>query len=240
LKYTIISVGDTRAANKARIRDTIKSVPEVTDIEFCNAVDYNSLSKAMDRFPNIKPNGWGPQLGELGIWLSQASCWQYAVDNNTPLIALEDDALVQDNFDRVLPEYLSETPDDWDFISLCVPGNQLGDISYKVVYDDTGAPKTSWRAGDKPYQFRFGSRIMARAYQGYCCVATLYSPKGAARLLEIANEKGVYTPVDCFLFLEAHGKNQVKAYAPTPDAERIVDIDWEVPTTIHHTARYGE
>ncbi len=83
---------------------------------------------------------------------------------------------------------------------------------------------------------------MARAYQGYCCVATLYSPSGARRLLEIAGEKGMYTPVDCFLFQEAHGKNAVRAYAPTPDAQRIVDIDWNTPTTIHGTDRfsYGE
>lgn len=241
MKYTIISIGDTRAENKSNIRNTIKSIPEATDVEFCFASDKNELGKFMERFPYLRPheNIWMPTLGEYGIWLSQASCWQYAIDNDINLIALEDDALVQDNFDRVLQEYLDETPEDWDFISLCVPGNQLADISYRVVYDEDGVPKTRWRAGEKPYQFRFGSRIMSRAYQGYCCVATLYSPKGAGRLLEIANQKGVYTPVDCFLFLEAHGKNDVKGYAPTPDAERIVDIDWATPTTIHHTERYA-
>lgn len=240
IAYTIISIGDTRADNKEKIRNTINSIPEVTDVEFCKAADLRQLKRFKDRFPNLNPdeNIWMPTLGEYGIWMSQASCWQYAIDNNINLIALEDDALVQDNFDRVLEQYLSETPEGWDFISLCVPGNQLGDISYRVVYDDNGVPKTRVRAGETPYKFRFGSRIMARAYQGYCCVATLYSPKGAARLLEIANEKGVYTPVDCFLFLEAHGKNQVQAYAPTPDAERIVDIDWATPTTIHNTDRY--
>ena len=77
MKYTIMSINDRAKKNKEAIRETITTVEETTSIEFCNGRDPASLNEFRKRFPRLEPNGWNPTLGEYGVWMSQASCWQW-------------------------------------------------------------------------------------------------------------------------------------------------------------------
>lgn len=237
--YTIISVDDSRAENKEHIRSSITCMEEITDIQFVDGRKRDELERAIATNQGIMPTGWNPTLGEMGIWLSQMECWKYTKNELDALVVFEDDALIQPNFDEDFPKYIHNLPEDWDLLTICVPDNQTQDFYYKVVYDETGCPVSPVRAGQKRYIYDYGSRILSRVYQGYCCVATVYSKQGAEKLLERAHKRQIYTPVDCFLFLESHRRDDgINGYAPRPDIPRIVNVNWEAPTTVHNSERY--
>jgi GR25 family glycosyltransferase involved in LPS biosynthesis len=238
IEYTIISISEQRAAHKQALRGLL-NLSEAKDIEFVNATDCGQLEKILSKYPNIKPKDWIPRLGELGVWLSQIQTWYYLANSNIDaLIVFEDDAIISPAFESILDLYIDDLPDNWDFLSLSVPDNQRQDFYYRQVYDETGHPKTVIRAGEKTYEFDYGKPTLARVYQGYCCVATMYSKAGATKLLKLVEEFGIYTPVDCFLFLQAHA-GRLNAFAPKPNSPMCVVIDWLCPTSIHTTDLYG-
>lgn len=237
IAYTIISINDRAEENKADIRAKLDPIPEVTDIHFVNGNNARELVLVWRR-SGINKAEWTPKVGEAGIWLSQYACWQWLVDSDYEyLLVFEDDAKVSPNFRKALGEYLSETPEDMDFFSLAVPENQRQDFGYRIIYDENGEPKPVVRAGERGYDFTFGSKVVARVYQGYCCVAVLYSKAGAQKLIDVAKERGMYTPVDCFLYQTAH-RGAVNGYAPIPKGPMPVEIDWQIPTTVQDTNRF--
>jgi GR25 family glycosyltransferase involved in LPS biosynthesis len=238
MKYTIISLDDSRAKTKAAIRSTVE-LPEVTDIEFVDARDDNVFYEQIKRHPRVVQNvHWTPKRGELGIWMSQINCWKWAADNED-LLVFEDDAEVHPGFTDLFNRYISELPADWDIFSLFVPSNQRQDYGYRVVYDDNGLPRPLVRSTDKPYQFDIGLKSLARTYHGYGCVANLYSVQGAKKMLQLVQQRGVDGPVDCWMYEHAHA-GRLNAYAPKPYLPMPADVNLsrQAPTTIHNTPVY--
>lgn len=230
MKYNIISVNDSRAQYKNAIRRH-NSVGEVK-IPSTNGMSVN-IDKEFERRGLLDTN-WIPKIGEAGCWVSHFDCWSWSVKNNEELIVFEDDAIIDENFVNNFDVLYSELPSDYDFCSLWVPDNQRQDFYYVVEYDSEGQVNISGRIEDvSDSHFDIGCRFLARAYQGYGLVATLYSPQGAKRLIEQARRRGVCTPVDCFIFQESHAE-RVKGYAPKPHVS-IVQYDWNAETTVHNT-----
>lgn len=237
-EYTIVSIDDSRREKKEAIvkRVGLKRIhiPSVNGRE-------EDLSKYFKYYGVTHDPNYLVKLGELGVWFSQMNCWDYVSQSDKPLVVFEDDAIVHESFNDTLRSVLNDVPDDnWHFVSLFVPDNQRGDYFYKVKYDKNGAPGV--RRGIAKFeesQFYIGSQYIALAYQGYSCVATMYSPKGGQRLLERAREMGIYTPVDCFLFLETH-KFLVNGLAMQPLLKPMpVAYDWDnSPTLVHNTVVY--
>lgn len=244
IKYTIISIDDSRQSKKSHIRNVLFFYDEVKDIEFVNGSDTEQVKRIQKQFPNFKihPEIWIPKKGELGVWYSQMQCWKWAADNNQHLIVFEDDAIIDLAFEKVWHGLLEELPATYDFLSIFVPDNQEQDYMYVVQYDEQGIPvNINLAPREEASTHYMGAQYLARAYQGYSCVATMYSPKGARKLLDLADRYGMYTPVDCFLFLRAHA-GDLEAYAPKPSGyvKRVVSVDWGAPTTIHHTDKIGQ
>ncbi len=242
--YTIVSINENRAKHKRQIRERLH-FPEITDIEFVDGRSFARVQKAYENHPGLAGKAlWGNiKKGELGIWLSHLNAWKWLVESDyDALIFLEDDAIISQHFYCVFDDCLAELVEqDWDLFSICVPDNQYQDFHTRVVYDDEGVPKTVVRYGEKKYNFNIGAKYIAKAYQGYCCVANMFSRQGAERMLHLADKYGMYTPVDCFLFLQAHRANEeFNAFAPMPHIPRMVNIDWKVPTTIQDTERVND
>lgn len=233
VSYNIISIDDSRLEYKKRIRKTV-TFPEVyVPATNARAVDLEEeLSKRELSLPF--PGQFA--IGEVGIWLSMFDCWNWAVENNEILITFEDDASPKDNFNEAVSLFLSEVPEDWDFICLWVPDNQKQDYLYDVTYNDEGIPNIKGRRVKS--LFDFGAKHLARTYNGYGNVASMFSPKGARFFRDRAREVGLYTPVDCFLYQEAHA-GRCSGYSPKPKYATLVDYDW-APTTVHNTERYVE
>lgn len=237
MKKAIISISDRTPHYVKMIRDYVP-FEEVTDIEYVNgrAEMGIGVSKVM-RKEELWVSQWAPELGELGVWLSQYRCWQWCANNNEDLIVFEDDAVPTPHFKEIYDEFYPQVPDDYDFIAWFVPDNQQQDYSYRIQYDTEGVPLPVIHSGDDGYEYDYGAKDMARVYQGYSCVCVQYSPKGAQKFIDIVKTRGIYTPVDCFLYLAAH-RGAVDGYAPKPYGPRPVIVDWNAPTEVHGTGFY--
>lgn len=234
LKYNIISINDDRAEYKKRIRERVGHDEVHIPATDASKVD---LGEELDK-RGLKITYEGMfRRGEIGVWLSNYDCWKWAYDNDEDLIVFEDDAIPERDFDEKLQLLYSELPPDWDFLTLWIPPNQLIDYVYDVEFDDEGQPThVGPNLNSITSRFNFGSIRLARVYNGYGNVAQLYSPKGAGKFIRRVEEAGIYTPVDCFVYQEAHA-GRAFGYAPKPNRAKLVNYDW-APTTIHETEKH--
>lgn len=234
MNYVIVSIDDSRLEKKTAIRQRLGNHTEIPFVG-CNGRDPESVKDHMDYFSGHLDR-WTPKVGELGVWLSMQKAWETAV-NEGPLIVLEDDAVVAEEFDVYLNSIMEELPEDWDFFALFVPDNQFRDFWYTHAYDDRG--EVVERSYKHPlYQPNTGSLVVAKSYQGYSCVGMMYSRAGGQKLLDIAKQYGMYTPVDCFIFQQAFA-GKVNGYAHHPAYRRPVTYDWEnSPTLVQDTEIY--
>lgn len=181
-------------------------------------------------------NGWGgPRTEHLtsaehGIWKSTVNMWEWSAYYNEELIVFEDDAIVSDNFMQYMVPMYGELPHTYDYMALWVPEDQRQDYYYDAHYDAEGhlIQDGPWK-NDITSNYNFGGIRICRLYQGYGNVATMYSPRGASKLLNLARTD---TPVDCWLHLQSH-LGRVEAYAPKPMYANFVAHNWDLPTTIH-------
>lgn len=234
-KYTIISINDERADFKKAIRERVlyqeHSVPAVNG----NAVDLHE--EIENRGLLLQPIWANAKKGEVGVWLSNYDCWATAAEIDEPLIVFEDDAIPSPIFNYIVDDMVTHLPDDWDVFTLWVPENQLIDYQYEVEYDIHGHPLiagTGWH-GDKSYYY-IGSDRVSKTYQGYGMVANMYSPNGGRKLVDLAHNRGIDNPVDCWLFEEIH-KGNLNGYAPRPGYTSIVAYDWNAPSHVQITER---
>jgi GR25 family glycosyltransferase involved in LPS biosynthesis len=222
--YCIISIDNSRENYKETIRSRALGVEHHIRSINGNAVDLNEELKFFGM--RVEHQDETFSKGEIGVWLSQMNCWLYAYLTNQELVVFEDDAIPTERFNEMILKYQLELPRDYDFCSLWVPENQEGDYLYDVDYDERGIPKVSGPIRPEGQsQYDFGAKYLTRVYQGYGLVATLFSPNGAKRLIRLAREMGIYTPVDCFLYLEAH-KGNLNGFAPKPEFATAVTYDW--------------
>lgn len=228
------SLHDPRQIYKDRIRKTVQESEEIF-VPAINGREVN-LEEELDRRNLFVKYPGAFSVGEIGIWLSMFDCWQWCIDNDETLITFEDDASPRHYFDEAVRFFLEEVPQDWDFMALWVPDNQKQDYRYNVKFDDEG--HATIRGYAQESLFDFGAFYLARAYQGYGNVCSMFSPKGSQFLIDKARETGIYTPVDCFMFQNAHA-GRCNGYAPKPFHATLVDYDW-AETTVHNTPRFGE
>jgi GR25 family glycosyltransferase involved in LPS biosynthesis len=230
--YTIMTVDDSRAENKANIRNYLRKMPEV----FLPWVDCrkqkafsNAKGSNMDlfslRWENILP-------GEFGVFLSQMEAWKYATTMPYDgLIILEDDAILNENSYDSIVHVARVLPDDWHSLSLWVPEGHLEEFYYHR-YTHKGISMLNWvEGGAKEYLTKHPQ--LAKAYQMFSCVTTAISPAGGERLLELVHRDAMYTPVDVAWFEWAKA-GDLNAYAPTPAYCDIVTYDWTAPSTIRN------
>jgi len=228
LRYTILSIDESREEKKKEIR-RILSEWEEFKIDCVNGhkIEEITAARMLTSVPHF------PMLpGELGVWYSVVKSW-IDVINNGPAVVFEDDALLEEGFPLIFEEAVSDLPDDADFLSLFIPYNQVQDYSYLVEYDKEGNPKIFATGVPEKYSmFKTDSKYLAKSYQGYGNVCMYYTQSGAQKLLRIAREMGTYTPIDCFIFMQAN-KGLLNGYSLHPDYYGLVDVDWEAPTLIH-------
>lgn len=229
MKYGIISINDDRKEYKDNIRKALEF--EEVALNAVNGAEVGLTDNFAKR--NLSVKDWNPRVGESGVWLSMFDAWQTVAGMDEPLIVFEDDAIISNHFHESLDILMEQLPSDWSFMSLWVPDNQRQDYWYDVKYRPDGT-RLICGLQRHPSFYDFGARHLARAYQGYGMVATLYNPECGRSLVDAAVRRGVTQPVDCFLFKEAyHEENKVRGFAPKPMFVGLVEYDWSALTTIH-------
>lgn len=236
VKYAILSIDESRRAKKEALRNVVSGWDEIT-VPAVDGSKKSDLESSMTHH-GIQFTEWVPKVGEAGVWMSQMNAWGMAYSQGEPLVVFEDDAMLAQDFTERFEEYLAELPEDWDVFCLFVPTNQYGDFHWKYKFNELGQTdgSTYGYCPDGEPGLLIGSETVSKAYQGYGCVALMFSPEGGRKLLDAARQKHMYTPVDCFIF-EQYRAGIIDAYAFKPGYPRLVDVDWNAPSTIQQGPR---
>ena len=223
MQYTIISIDETRAANKADIRSKL-TFDEVFP-EFVNGKDREQLLRARNKWNIPLPSGFS--VGEYGIFYSLLNTLEFGQDNG--ILYFEDDALVQPDFQQRFECYLADFPDDLDFFVIWNASNQTYDYHNVKEYNDKGEPIYHHRPLNSS-AFDFGHSHLCKAYNGYGNVAMYFSPRGCKNTIEYIRRRGMFSTPDCLLYIGAHD-GSLNAYSLKPDVPKLVEHDWNAQST---------
>lgn len=219
LAYITISVDDTREGTREGLDESMKllGIPKIEGVTFVDGRIPGEIEKHLD-INSLPTPPSGFRLGELGVWMSNYYCWKAIAESSFDgVVVFEDDAVVHDEaFEDIMKEVMRDLPHDYDAFSLAPPQKHFYDLSTHGI----------------------GSDIVCKSYQGYGCVATMYSPGGARKLVEFVEANGFQYPVDCFIFEERGVTLKLNTYSPTPFVPEFVTFI-EQGTSIHNTERVG-
>jgi GR25 family glycosyltransferase involved in LPS biosynthesis len=240
MKYTIISLNDDRIFYKNMIRKRVQYEEIIMPGFDARSLSRESILGFLES-RGLEWRGWdNAKRGEIGVWLSNFDRWELASTMDEPLIVFEDDAMPSPAFNIYMDEILEDLPEDYDFISLWIPDNQKNDYLYDIDFNENGEhiwTTRPWRTNEtSKYRLNDSNRV-ALAFQGYGMVSLMYSPKGAAKLVDLAREVGVTGPVDCWLFQQAH-KGLLEGYSCHPHFAHVVRYDnWGNASHAQHTEK---
>jgi GR25 family glycosyltransferase involved in LPS biosynthesis len=157
--------------------------------------------------------GWKP--GELGIWASNWTAWKNFLKSNYDFIILmEDDIVLNNNFNEKLIEYISELPDDWDIFTAYIP--------------DSGNSRYEKRKND----LLIGKENICKVYQSWSCLCYVVSKSGAKKLLKEVQRR-VKSPLDHYLFYH----KGLKVYTIKMEKENICNL-YEMKSTVQEHERF--
>lgn len=185
IKYTIIHVNDRAKGNMEKNKKILADLEYVSEISFCNGntEDAEKILKNM----GIDTTTWSPYdnrelpifPGEYGAWVSNINVWNFMVENDVQeMLVLEDDAILFNFAAHSLNSFVSELPEEWDFLSL-----------FYLEGQNAFSKQTSIQK----------RHIHKNLNQPASAVAMLYSNSGARKLLELVKEKGIEYAHDCFI-----------------------------------------
>ena len=209
--FISITLGDARrlAIRNVSLRRLKEyGLEEIEGVEFVDARIPGLLdAKLAESKYKVVGSGAGLHKGELGLWLSNLNALEAFLESDHDYcLVLEDDAVVHQSFETMLPVAMRATPDDMDFFAWAIPDNQKQDYYYHRVFNDHGGwelqSQSRWSLWDSPHYI--GSDMVCKAYQGYQAVASMYSREGARNFFDIVTKRGIATPIDLLLFTEHH------------------------------------
>lgn len=210
MKFTIIHVNNRAQQQMDHNIEILSEFEYVTDISFFNA----HVGNADDVFNHkgISQETWAPYdgrafeilPGEKGIWLSTIASLEYAARLTEPLLVLEDDVTLVEDFPERLKEYSAQLPPNFDFLSLYYFAghnwlDENSDCGLKGIHKSIN-------------QFSGAQAIM-------------YSPVGAKRILRLIQQFGIEYTSDCFIFNKAQ-KGILNGYSIKPDEPPMLTHDY--------------
>lgn len=187
IEYTIFQVDDSRQSNVDRMR---------------------SLMVGWDEFPNVAVNGlvfkdysvksWpGATLGQVGVWHSFLNALSLA-----PMLTLDDDAILSENFSYQASWYIAQLPTDADFFSLYAPPQ------FASMYRPS----------------KHGGGAIVRAYQPNGGVAMFYTKRGQGRIQYLINRDGFQMQYDNQLY-NYSWHDELNGYTLRPDIKLVEHDD---------------
>lgn len=218
MKYTIISVDDSRQEFKDRIRAEMLNDEEFSvDVVDARPLDVNlkdELAKVGLHMAGYWKSFWW-QRGDIGGYIGHYNAWKYIAEQDEPVMVFEDDAWLPDGFRGTVDLFMSEVPDDFGAVAFCVHPDTVAFYDMHIDYDEWGQPIARARQEGEQNQFDYGAEHMARSYQGWAMTATVYSPKGAASLVKTSQDMGLHMNADALVWHRA-AVGDFDGYAPKP------------------------
>jgi GR25 family glycosyltransferase involved in LPS biosynthesis len=122
-----------------------------------------------------------PSSGVIGVWASNYLAYKKFLESKyDTLIIFEDDIMVSRNFKNIASIYIGELMPIWDFFSFFVPDDSL--FAYNSLEHDVYQDYT------------------CRSYQQWSCAGYAVSRRGAEKVINDVESKGINCPVDWYIF----------------------------------------
>ena len=156
-------------------------------------------------------NGWKP--GELGVWASNLTAWEnFAKSDFEYVILMEDDIVLEENFNEKLTAYMDELPANWDVFTAYIP--DYGNERYK-----------------RKESLMIGKDNICKVYQSWSCLCYVVSKRGVQKLLKDA-KRLIKHPIDHYLFFARY----LNVYTIKMENKNICSI-YETKSTIQEGKR---
>lgn len=215
MKYTIVCISDRMLENVEKNKKILISFDYVGEIEFCdgNKVDAREIIESMGieiKWSPYDGRTFPPLLGELGLWVSNISIFQYIVKNNiSKMLVIEDDAVLVEDFPEEMSSIMKEVPENFDFVSL-----------YSIPDQNEEDEKTN-----------LSLKYLHKTINQYASTtAMLYSFNGAKKILEMLEKDGMEYTVDCQLYKKSL-EGKINGYSLKKEF-KLVSHDFHIPSTI--------
>lgn len=176
------------------------------DFEFFNAVDgREEKHQFFDNYNNskrLKRKGYSLSPGEMGCFTSHYLLWEKCVELNQPIVILEDDVVVHDNFKEIINDIITES-ERYGLIRL------VSSLSDDLII--TSEIFSNFRI--------VGYKKPVLGTQGY-----VISPESAKKLIEASKEW--YEPVDDFI--DNEWRHKAGVYCALPSCITHIDEESDI------------
>lgn len=183
MKIVVITLDRT----PSRLEAFHNSSGERVAYETVSAVDGNMLEK-LDFSANAYFDGMANfGRGAIGNALSHMRLWESVVETGEPIIVCEDDALLHRDFTSLSSGLLSSLQSEWDYVMWGWNFDSIliaefpGRIPFAVTFN-----QTTIRVNSASYRQSALNPSMLRLRNTFGTFCYAISPKGAARLLDLA------------------------------------------------------
>ena len=228
MEYTIWKINDSRDKYVKNITDTIElrrtqtlcvdgSDQELVDREL-------SLRNLEGRLDYLNTSG------ELGVWLTFINAMEYCVERGTPLLTIEDDAVLGDKFMQQFYERIRELPRDFDFFSLFIPRDHDHWAKYSPDMDENGIITNGEAKYVGPLRCRVSEKLF-KPWQRYGGVSMLWSPAGAKKVLDLI-QTSVFGQWDEYVYAGSR-TGKLNGFTSNPAMSDLVYIRSEEQSLVH-------
>ena len=85
--------------------------------KYFDAINGNTLPNNIDNILNKNASGY--KKGAVGCAMSHLNLWNKCIENNKPMIIMEDDVFVSKDFNKHLQSIMDMLPEKWHILQLC-------------------------------------------------------------------------------------------------------------------------
>lgn len=186
MRYTIWKIDDSRKSYTDKIEQAVTLDPIY--INCVNGRDPERLNKEI-AYWNLPTQMYNQDFthGELGVWFTLLNTLSTVVSLGEPVLTLEDDALLHENFMNELQVRMDFLPRDFDFFSLFIPRDHDNWSQYEPEINERGVivdPRKNY-IGSNGHKV---NDIIFKPWQRYGGVSMIWTPQGAQKLLDAVYE----------------------------------------------------
>jgi len=228
MRYVILSIDDSRKKYTDSIRRQLCDWEEVK-VDCVNGNDKDQLDSAIEEFGvTIGPER---KVGQIGCTLSTLRALSA---DNEPVLILNDDALLSENFSEEFSRRLSTLP-EYDVFSAFIPRDHDWYFYSGVTLKDriTNLENQHYSNGHPMFQ---SNGTTCRAYMRYGGVALYFTPNGKDKYLSMRH---LEKQMDDALYL-ANYHHTMKVYTSVPHLPDLAYITGTEDSICQNTRLYYE
>jgi len=192
-EYVLIKINDKRLRTQQKIQSDLVLFKRHF-VECIDGHDEESVKRFFKNNPNIQEKR-PMRAGYLGHWLTFLNILKYIVDNDIEnLLVLEDDAILSENFIEDLKMYVSNVPDDCDFLMIYDSAPNKNNYLFNKKDVNLRTPQRLQITENMTKihsDWDIGSDYIVRTYQRFGSVGQVFFKEGAKKIIKLTEQNGL-------------------------------------------------